>query len=380
MQRQHYTAEQELFRDSYRQFVRKEVLPHRDAWRNAGIVPREMFRKMGEQGYLLVWADEKFGGLGVEDFRYQQIMMEEDARYGEIGFYHTLHSRLVAPYLKHFGSAEQQARFLPKCVSGECILAIAMTEPDAGSDLAGMKARAVDRGDHWLLNGAKTYISNGINADLVIVAAKSNPENPRQIGLFLVERGMEGFERGRNLAKMGMKSQDTAELFFRDVRIPKENLLGDPFQGFHSLMRGLAEERLIGGAGYLGNAWASFELTCEFVKQRKVFGKALSEMQNTRFKIASMRTELEVAQTYVDHCVTRHNAGELTADAAAMAKLFVSEVEGRVVDECVQLHGGAGYMEEYEVCWRYTDARISRIYAGSSEIMREIIARSVLGR
>jgi acyl-CoA dehydrogenase len=380
VQRKCFTEEQELFRDTYRQFVQKEVTPHREAWREAGIVPREIFRKMGDQGYLLVWADEQYGGLGVEDFRYQQIMLEEDARYGDIGFYHTLHSRLVAPYLKHFGNEEQQRRFLPKCASGECILAVAMTEPDAGSDLAGMNSRAVDYGGYWLLNGAKTYISNGINADLVVVAAKTSIENPRQIGLFLLERGMEGFERGRNLAKMGMKAQDTAELFFRDVRIPSANVLGDPAKGFHYLMRGLTEERLIGAVSYLGNAWAAFEVTCEFVKQRKLFGKALCEFQNTRFKIASMCTELEVAQTYVDHCVRMHNANELTADMAAIAKLFISEVEGRVVDEGVQLHGGAGYMQEYEICRRYTDARISRIYAGSSEIMREIIARSIFGR
>ncbi|MDB5969963.1 MAG: acyl-CoA dehydrogenase [Hydrocarboniphaga sp.] len=380
MQRDCFTQEQELFRDSYRQFLQKEVLPHRDEWRKAGIVPREMFRKMGDQGYLMIWADEQYGGLGIDDFRYQQVMMEEDSQYGDIGFYHTLHSRLVGPYLKHFGSDEQRARFLPRCISGDCILAVAMTEPDAGSDLAGIKSRAVDHGDHWILNGAKTYISNGINADLVVVAAKTSPDNPRQIGLFLVERGMEGFERGRNLAKMGMKSQDTAELFFRDVKIPKENVLGDASKGFHYLMRGLAEERLIGAAGYLGNAWRSYEVTRDFVMQRKVFGKPLSDQQNTRFKMASLRVELEVAQTYVDHCVTQQNAGKLTPESAAIAKLYVSEVEGRVVDECVQLHGGAGYMEEYEVCWRYTDARISRIYAGSSEIMREIIARSIFGR
>jgi acyl-CoA dehydrogenase len=307
-------------------------------------------------------------------------MMEEDARYGDIGFFHTLHSRLVGPYLQHFGNEEQRRRFLPTCVSGECILAIAMTEPDAGSDLAGMKTRAVDQGGHWVLTGAKTYISNGINADLVVVAAKTSAENARQIGLFLVERGMPGFDRGRNLAKMGLKSQDTAELFFHDVRIPKANVLGDPAKGFHYLMRGLAEERLIGAAGYLGNAWASYEATVEFVKQRKVFGNPLSQLQNTRFEIASMRTELEVAQAYVDQCVRQHNAGKLTPEVAAIAKLFISEVEGRVVDKCVQLHGGAGYMEEYEVCWRYTDARISRIYAGSSEVMREIIARSIFGR
>jgi acyl-CoA dehydrogenase len=380
MQRDCFTSDQELFRDSYRQFLRREVLPHRAAWRKAGIVPREMFRKMGAQGYLLSWADEEYGGLGVEDFRYQQIMIEEDARYGDAGFYHTLHSRLVGPYLKHFGNEEQRRRFLPGCVSGDCILAIAMTEPDAGSDLAGIKTRALDQGGHWLLNGAKTYISNGINADLVIVAAKTSAASARQIGLFLVERGMPGFERGRNLAKMGLKSQDTAELFFRDVEIPKANVLGDPAKGFHYLMRGLAEERLIAAAGYLGNAWAAFEVTVEFVKQRKVFGSRLSELQNTRFKMASMRTELQVAQTYIDHCVRQQNEGKLTSELAAIAKLFSSELEGRVVDECVQLHGGAGYMEEYEVNWRYTDARISRIYAGSSEIMREIIARAIFGR
>lgn len=377
MQPRRFTEEQELFRHSYRQFLQREVLPHRKVWREAGIVPREMFRKMGDNNYLLIWADERFGGLGLEDFRFQQIIIEEDAAYGEPGFYHTLHSRLVAPYLKNFGTEEQQARFLPKCISGECILAVAMTEPDAGSDLAGIKSRATDRGDHWVLNGAKTYISNGINADLVIVAAKTNPDNARQIGLFLVERGMEGFERGRNLDKMGLPAQDTAELFFRDVKIPYANVLGDPARGFHNLMFSLAEERLIGATQYLANAMSAFNVTREFVMNRKAFGQPLSQFQNTRFKMASLKTELEVAQVFVDHCVELHNAKQLTSETAAMAKLLTSELEGRVVDECVQLHGGAGYMQEYEICWRYTDARISRIYAGSSEIMREIIARSV---
>jgi acyl-CoA dehydrogenase len=380
MQRDCFTPEQELFRDSYRLFLQKEVLPNRAAWREAGIVPREMFRKMGKQGYLLTWADEQYGGLGVSDFRYQQIMIEEDARYGDSGFYHTVHSRLVGPYIQHFGDEDQQRRYFPRCISGECILAIAMTEPDSGSDLAGRKTRATDHGSYWLLNGAKTYISNGINADLVIVAAKTSLENPRQIGLFLVERGFAGFERGRKLAKMGLKSQDTAELFFRDVKVPKANVLGDPAKGFHYLLEGLAEERLLGAAMFIGNAWMAYEQTVDFVRQRKAFGKSLSEVQSARFKIASMRTELEVAQTYVDRCVRQHNEGKLTVDEAAIAKLFNSELEGRILDECVQLHGGAGYMEEYEVCWRYTDARASRIYAGTSEIMREIIARSIFGR
>lgn len=375
-----FTEEQELFRKSYRTFLQKEVLPHRLQWRRDGIVPREMFRKMGEQGYLFIWAEEKYGGSGIHDFRYQQIMIEEDAVYGEVGFYHNLHSRLVGPYLKHFGNDEQQQRLLPKCVSGESIMAVAMTEPDAGSDLAGIRTRAEDHGDYWILNGTKTYISNGINADLIVAAAKTNPENGRHIGLFLVERDMEGFERGRNLEKMGQKAQDTAELFFRDVKIPKRNVLGDARKGFHYLMQGLAEERLIGAVQYLANAQRSFDVTRDFVAQRKVFGGPLSAQQNTRFKMANMRTELDVAQVFVDHCVKLHNEKELSADTAAKAKLFTSELEGRVVDECVQLHGGAGYMQEYEICWRYTDARVSRIYAGSSEIMREIIARSIFGR
>lgn len=378
MERELFTEEQNMFREAYRKFLLQEVEPHRESWREAGVVPREMFKKMGDQGYLLTWADEKYGGLGIEDFRYQQIMIEEDASHGEAGFFHTLHSRLVAPYLKHFGDEEQHARFMPGAVSGDCILAIAMTEPDAGSDLAGMKSHAIDKGDHWLLNGSKTYISNGINADLVIVAAKTNPDNPRQIGLFLIERGMAGFERGRNLKKMGLKAQDTAELFFNDVKVPKTNILGDPHKGFHYLMQGLAEERLIGAAGYVAAAQRAFDLTREFVIERKAFRQRLADFQNTRFKLADLRTELDICQVYIDKCVEMHNAGRLSADMAAKAKLYASELEGRMMDEGVQLHGGAGYMQEYEICNLFTNARISRIYAGSSEIMREIIARSVL--
>lgn len=375
-----FEPEHEQLRSAYRHFLQHEVLPHRGSWRKAGIVPREMFRRMGEQGYLLSWADEAYGGAGVSDFRYQQVLIEEDAVHGEFGFFHTLHSRLVAPYLKHFGSAEQQRRFLPGCVSGDIILAVAMTEPNTGSDLAAIKTVADREAGGWRLKGAKTYISNGINADLVIVAAKTSRENPRQIGLFLVERGMAGFERGRALSKMGIPAQDTAELFFNDVFVADANVLGDPSKGFHYLMQGLAEERLIGSAQFLANAQRAFDVTRDFVMERKVFGKPLSEQQNTRFKMASLRTELDVAQIYVDHCVGLHNDGQLTSDAAAKAKLYCSELEGRVLDECVQLHGAAGYMTEYEVCWRYTDARVSRIYAGSSEIMREIIARSIFGR
>ncbi|MFA7892173.1 acyl-CoA dehydrogenase family protein [Pseudomonas putida] len=378
MKRASFETEHEMFRDNYRAFLQKEVMPQKAQWRKDGIVPREMFQKMGDLGFLLPWADEEYGGLGIWDFRYQQIMIEEDNRFGEVGFYHTLHSRLVAPYIKHFGSEDQQARYLPKCISGEMILAIAMTEPDAGSDLAGMKTRAVEYQDHWILNGAKTYISNGVNADVVLVAAKTNPENPRQIGLFLVERGMQGFERGRQLEKMGLHAQDTAELFFNNVRVPKANLLGDATQGLTYLKTSLVEERLISAVGSLANAFAGFDLTRDYVLERKAFGKKVADFQNTRFVLAELAADLEVAQVYVDHCVTLHNAGELSVPSAAKAKLFTSELESRVMDASVQLHGGAGYMQEYEICQRFQDARVSRIFAGSSEIMKEIIARSVL--
>ncbi|MEX1670681.1 acyl-CoA dehydrogenase family protein [Zhongshania guokunii] len=380
MERDCFTEEQSQFRDAYRRFLDKEVAPFREEWRKAGIVPREIFKKMGEQGYLLTWAAEEFGGLEINDFRYQQIMIEEDGRNGEVGLFHTLHSRLVAPYLKHFGSPEQQQRFIPSCVSGDSILAIAMTEPDAGSDLAGMKSRAEDKGDHWLLNGSKVYISNGILADVVIVAAKTNPERPREMTLFLVEAGMDGFERGRNLDKLGLKAQDTAELFFTDVKIPKANVLGEVGRGMHHLMQGLAEERLITACISLAAAQSAFDLTKAFVEERKAFGKFLSEQQNTRFKMAGMRTEIDVAQAFIDQCVAQHNVGRLTADSASKAKLYCSEVEGRMVDEGVQLHGGAGYMQEYEICNLYANARISRILAGTSEIMKEIIARSVFDK
>ncbi|MGK9066603.1 acyl-CoA dehydrogenase family protein [Stutzerimonas chloritidismutans] len=371
--------EHQLFRENYRSFLQKEVLPNRAAWRQSGIVPREMFKKMGDLGLLLIWAPEIYGGLGLKDFRYQQIMIEEDYRFGEVGFYHTLHSRLAAPYIIYFGSQDQQERFLPKCAAGETILAIAMTEPDAGSDLAGMKTRAVEQSDHWVLNGAKTYISNGINADLVIVAAKTNPSNSREIGLFLVERGMLGFERGTKLKKMGLHAQDTAELFFHDVRVPNANVLGDASLGLAYLKISLVEERLISAVGSLANAQCGFDITRDYVSERQAFGRKIADFQNTRFTLADLAAELEIARVYVDDCVTRLNDGELSPASAAKAKLFTSELESRVMDVGVQLHGGAGYMQEYEICQRFLDARVSRIFAGSSEIMKEIIARSVLG-
>ncbi len=374
----HFTEDQNMFRGAYRKFLEQEVAPHMEDFREKGIVDREIFKKAGEQGFLMIWPDEEYGGLGDSDFRYEQIIMEENTRAGTGEWFATLHSRLVGPYLSRFGNEEQKKRFLPGCVSGETILAVAMTEPDAGSDLSGMRSHAKDMGDHFVLNGSKTYISNGINADLVVVAAKTDPENnPYSVGLFLVERGMEGFERGRNLDKMGMKAQDTAELFFNNVKIPKENVLGDPSKGFYYLMEGLAEERLIAATGYMAHARHAFDVTRDFVMERKVFGKPLSHKQNTQFKLAELDTEIDIMQVYVDHCIDLHNQGKLTANMAAKAKLQASEIEWRMMDEGVQLHGGAGYMNEYPICRMFSSARINRILAGSSEIMKLIISRDI---
>jgi acyl-CoA dehydrogenase len=370
-----FTEEQEMFRQAYRKFLSAEIVPHMESWRAAGIVDRSAFRKAGERGFLMVWPEERFGGSGDADFRFEQIITEE-TQYARCGdWFNSLHSRLVGPYITRFGSAEQQERFMPGCVAGDTILAVAMTEPDAGSDLAGMRTQAVDHGDHWLLNGSKTYISNGINADLVVVAAKTDPaNNPHHMTLFLVERGMEGFTRGRNLVKMGMKAQDTAELFFADVKVPKQNVLGEAGKGFYYLMEGLAEERL------LAAAQLSFDITAAWVKERRAFGKRLSDFQNTQFKLAELRTELDLAQCFIDQCVRAFNAGKLTAVDAAKAKLVSSELQVKAADLGVQLHGGAGYMDEYPISRQFTDARIAPIYAGSSEVMKMIISRDCLGK
>ena len=377
MNRKIFEEEHEMFRDSVRNFMRNEIQPHSDRWVEQGIVDREAYEKAGEMGLLLMWADEKYGGAGVSDFRYEQVLIEENAKYGDPGFFISLHNRLVGPYLGELGTDEQKQRWLPKCISGEHILAVAITEPGAGSDVAGLRTRAEDTGDHYLLNGAKTYISNGINADLVVVVARTDTTGGRGLSLFVVERGMEGFERGPNLRKMGLKSQDTSELFFNNVKVPKENLLGELNRGFYHLMHFLAEERLIGAVGYVATGNVAFDLTMDYIKDRKAFGRTIADFQNTRFKMADMRMQLDIAQNFVDQCVLEHNKGELSADDAAKAKLFTSELEGRVMDDCVQLHGGAGYMDEYPISRMFVNARVSRIYAGSSEIMREIIARSI---
>jgi acyl-CoA dehydrogenase len=377
MLRMPFTEEQEMFRDAYRRFLETELVPYRDEWWETGIIPKEIFRKAGEQGFLAVWVDEEYGGLGLKDFRFEQIMMEEIARSQETGFMSPLHSRLIAPYIADFGTEEQKHRFLPGVVSGETLLMIAMSEPQAGSDLAAMKTRAIERDDHWVLNGSKTWISNGINGDLAIVAAKTDPDNPRAIGLFLVEAGMAGFTRGKPLKKLGFMSQDTAELFFSDVKIPKENVLGDPARGFHYMMKNLAEERLICAAQCIAACQVAFDLTVEYTQERKMFGGVLSDMQNTRFTMAGLRAKIDSAQSHVDRCVEVHNTGQLTSAEAAGAKLVTSELQAEVVDTCLQFFGAAGYMDEFPISRMFRDARVTRIYAGASEIMKELIAREV---
>jgi alkylation response protein AidB-like acyl-CoA dehydrogenase len=377
MRRLIFESVHDQFRDSARRFFQKEVAPHGERWREQGYVDRDIYLKAGAQGLLLTWADEKYGGLGLTDFRFEQIIIEENIAHGELGFYINLHSNLVAPYIAGLGNEEQKQRWLPGCISGEKILAVAMTEPGAGSDLAGMKAHAEDHGDYWLLNGSKTYISNGQLADLVVVAARTDPSSRHGLGLFVVEAGMPGFERGKRLKKMGMAAQDTSELFFNDVRVPKANVLGEPGSGFRYLSQFLAGERLVAAVGSMSAAQTAFDITLDYVKERRAFGKPIGAFQNTRFVLAELRAELDSTQTFIDQCSMLYNASDLTAEDAAKCKLLASELEGRVVDACVQLHGGAGYMEEYRISRLYTDARVTRIFAGSSEIMKEIIGRSL---
>jgi acyl-CoA dehydrogenase len=372
-----FEAEHDDFQRSVSRFFQTEIGPHAEKWREQGFVDRWAYTKAGEQGYLLLWADEKYGGAGIDDFRYEQIIIEENIRHGDIGFYINLHTGLVAPYIDKFGTDEQKQRWLPACVTGEKILAVAMTEPSTGSDLAGMKATAVDMGDHWLLNGSKTYISNGQLADLIVVAARTDPESKYAMGLFMIEAGMEGFQRGKALKKLGLKSQDTSELFFDNVKVPKANLLGDPSKGFAYLNLCLARERLVAAVGSMAAAQTAFDITLDYITTRKAFGKPIGAFQDARFKMANMRAQLDATQCFIDQLAMELNAGRLTGEVAAEAKLLATELEGRVLDDCVQLHGGAGYMEEYRICRMYADARVTRIFAGTSEIMKEIIGRSL---
>ncbi|MEV0190851.1 acyl-CoA dehydrogenase family protein [Kitasatospora purpeofusca] len=380
MQRDLFTDEHEDFRGTVRAFLAKEVLPHYDRWEKAGIVDREAWLAAGRQGLLGLAVDEEYGGGGNADFRYAAVLAEEFARAGASGLAIGLHNDIIGPYLTSLATEEQRRRWLPGFCSGELVTAIAMTEPGTGSDLQGIRTRAEDRGDHFLLNGAKTFISNGILADLVIVVARTTPEGGAHgLGLLVVERGMPGFERGRNLDKIGQKAQDTAELFFEDVRVPKENLLGEVDQGFLYLMRNLAQERLTIAAAAIAGAEHLVEITTEYVKGREAFGRPLAKLQHVRFEIAELATECAVTRAFVDRCITEHNRYALTPADASMAKWWATELQKRTADRCLQLHGGYGYMSEYPVARAFTDGRIQTIYGGTTEIMKEIVGRSILG-
>ncbi|GAA2475219.1 long-chain specific acyl-CoA dehydrogenase [Streptomyces thermolineatus] len=379
MRRELFGEEHEAFREVVRTFLAKEVLPHYERWEKAGVVDRGAWLAAGRQGLLGIAVPAEYGGGGESDFRYSAVIAEEFTRAGAPGMAVGLHNDIVGPYLTGLATEEQKRRWLPGFCSGETVTAIAMTEPGAGSDLQGIRTSAVDRGDHWLLNGAKTFISNGILADLVVVVARTTPEGgARGLSLLVVERGMPGFERGRNLDKIGQKAQDTAELFFDDVKVPKENLLGEPNGAFVHLMHNLAQERLAIAMAGIAAAEHLLEITTAHVKQREAFGRPLSKLQNVRFEIAETATECAVTRTFVDRCIVEHNNGGLDAVHASMAKWWATELQKRTADRCLQLHGGYGYMTEYPVARAFTDGRIQTIYGGTTEIMKEIIGRSLL--
>lgn len=378
MQRDLYEAEHEAFRRLVRSFVDKEIRPYHREWEAAGIVPRELWQQAGALGLLGLQLPERFGGGGTADFRYNVILTEELVRAGASGVGFGLHNDVVAPYLLALATPEQQERWLPGFCAGTLISAIAMTEPGTGSDLQSVATTARWDGDGYRLNGQKTFITNGINADLVIVAAKTDPtQGARGVSLLVVERGCPGFERGRNLDKIGLKAQDTAELFFADVRVPAANLLGEPGGGFAALMANLPQERLAIAAVAVSAADTVFAHTLAYCKERTAFGRPIGSFQHNRFALAEMATEIELARSYLDRCVREHNSGRLSAADAAMAKWWTTEMTKRLMDQCVQLHGGYGYMADHPVARAYLDNRVQTIYGGTTEIMKEIVGRSL---
>ncbi len=378
MKRTLFDDEHLMFREAVRRFVDKEVRPYHEQWEHEGIVPRDLWLKAGELGFLAMAAPEVYGGLGLVDFRYNVVLTEELTRAGASGVGFGLHNDIVLPYILTYGTEEQKQRWLPKMIGGETITAIAMSEPNAGSDLAGIQTTAVRHTDHYLLNGQKTFITNGINSDLVIVVAKTDPSAGHSgVSLLVVERGMAGFAHGRNLDKIGLKAQDTAELFFDNVKVPLDNLLGGEGQGFYQLMMQLPQERLSIAVIAVAACEAVLEMTINYCQEREAFGRPIGKFQHNRFKLAEMKTEIEIARVFVDRCITELNAGNLTAAEAAMAKWWTTELQKRVVDDCLQLHGGYGYMMEYPIAKAFLDTRVQTIYGGTTEIMKEIIGRAM---
>ncbi len=372
------TEEHLMFRDAFAKFVEKEIVPHHEQWEKDKIVPREIWTKAGQYGFLCMDVAEEYNGGGLKDFRYNAIVAEELSKVGASGPFFGLHTDIVVPYISEYGTEEQKQRWLPKLATGEYISAIAMTEPNAGSDLAGVGTTAVWDGECYIINGQKTFISNGILNDLVIVVAKTdNERGAHGISLIVVEDGTPGYERGRNLEKIGLHAQDTAELFFTDVRVPRENLLGEEGKGFIYLMQQLPQERLSIAVSGIAAAEAALEWTIQYCKERTAFGRPISDLQNTRFKIAEMQTEVEIGRVFVDHCIILLNENQLSNEKASMAKWWITDLQNRVVDQCLQLHGGYGYMMEYPIAKAFIDSRIQPIYGGTNEIMKEIIGRKI---
>ncbi|MBK9053539.1 MAG: acyl-CoA dehydrogenase family protein [Chloroflexi bacterium] len=378
MKRTLFNQEHEMFRLAFRRFVEKEVAPYHEQWEKEGMVAREAWLKAGSQGFLGLDVPEQYGGGGVKDFRYNAIVTEELIRVGASGAAFSLHNDVIVPYLVAYSNEEQKERWLPKVCSGEGITAIAMTEPNTGSDLAAVRTTAIRDGDHYVLNGQKTFISNGILADIVVVVAKTNPEARHGgMSLLVVERGMEGFSRGRRLEKIGMHAQDTAELFFENVHVPVENRLGEEGQGFIYLMQQLAQERLSIAVVAAAVCEVALEHTITYCRERTAFGQPIGKFQNSRFKLAEMKTETEIARVFVDRCIVELNEGRLTPEDAAMAKWWTTELQQKVVSQCLQLHGGYGYMMEYPIAKMFIDSRVQTIYGGTNEIMKEIIGRAM---
>ncbi len=380
MKRTIFESDHELFRETAREFIRREIVPNVTEWESAGRVDKEMFRRAGSAGLLAMAVPEEHGGAGVSDFRFNVVIVEEmmAADAFASGMCITLHNDVVLPYFLELCSEEQKVRWYPGLVSGELMGAIAMTEPGAGSDLAGIKTTAIRDGDSYVVNGSKTFITNGINSDLVVTAVKTDPEQRHAgMSLLVIEDGMPGFSRGRNLEKIGLHAQDTAELFFDDVRVPVDNLLGEEGSGFVHLVSNLPQERLSLTAGSLAHAQVAFGWTLDYIKERRAFGQRIGSFQTVKHAMAEMRTELDIAQSYVDAQILALNAGELSAEEAAKAKWWVTELENRVISRCLQLFGGWGYMEEYPIARAFRDARVQTIYGGTTEIMKEIIGRSL---
>lgn len=380
MRRTIFEEDHEIFRATARSFVEKEIAPRHLAWEEAGKVDKAMFRKAGEQGLLGMAIPEAYGGGGVRDFRFNAVVDEEVMRADSMGsgMCITLHNDVCLPYFIDLATEEQRERWLPGLASGELMSAIAMTEPGAGSDLAGISTTAVRDGDHYVVNGSKTFITNGLNSDVVITAVKTDPGRRHAgMSLLVMEEGMEGFTRGRNLDKIGLHAQDTAELFFHDLRVPVANLLGEEGRGFVHLVENLPQERLSLTVGSLAHAETAFGWTLEYVKERRAFGSPIGSFQVVKHRMAELRTELDVARAYVDRSIVALNEGELTAEEAAKGKWWCTELEKRVIDACLQMFGGWGYMEEYPIARAYRDARVQTIYGGTTEIMKEIIGRSL---